>query len=193
MVDLVKPVRTAEDWVTLGLKVLAAKGSGAIRVEPMARALKVTKGSFYWHFEGRRALERAMVARWETFATEQIIMVTEGKGGTAAERMRLLMKLTMTHPSAPSLEHAMRTWGATDKTVSRVLARVDERRQAYVRGLLVEHGLSPAAATSRAHLLYLALIGEYVWVSHGCDPTSAEAREELLQLVLVSLSGRAGK
>ena len=58
-----KLVRTADDWVTLGLEVLAAKGSAAIRVEPMARKLKVTKGSFYWHFEDRRALERAMIAR----------------------------------------------------------------------------------------------------------------------------------
>ena len=182
-----KLVRTADDWVTLGLEVLAAKGSAAIRVEPMARKLKVTKGSFYWHFEDRRALERAMVARWETFATEQVIVMTEGKGGTAAQRMRLLLELTLTHPSAALLEQAMRSWGATDKTVRRVLARVDERRQAYVRELLVEHGLSRAAATSRARLLYLALVGEYVWVSHGGEPTSAAAREELLQLVLVSL------
>ena len=185
-----KPVRTAEDWVTLGLKVLAARGSGAIRVEPLARALKVTKGSFYWHFEDRRALERALVAQWERLATEQIIAVTEGGGGTAAQRVRLLIELTMTHPSAPSLEQAMRSWGATDKTVRRVLARVDERRQAYVRGLLVEHGLSLVAAVLRARLLYLALIGEYVWVSHGGAPTSAEAREELLQLLLASRSRR---
>jgi AcrR family transcriptional regulator len=184
MVKLMKPVRTAEDWVILGLQVLAERGPSAIRVEPMAVALKVTKGSFYWHFEDRRALERAMLARWEQLATDEVITFTDAPGGTPADRLRRLLELTMTHSSAPFLEQAIRSWGATDKTVSRVLARVDERRQAYVRGLFVEHGLTPAAATSRARFLYLALIGEYVWVSHGGEPTSEKAREDLMELVL---------
>jgi len=184
MVKLMKPVRGAEDWVTLGLQVLAEKGPSAVRVEPLARALKVTKGSFYWHFEDRRALERAMLARWEQLATDEVITLTDGVGGTPADRLRQLMKFTMTHPSAPAMEQSIRAWGSTDKAVSRVLARVDERRQAYVRGLLVEHGLSRAEATTRARFLYLALIGEYVWVSHGGAPTPAAAREELVDLVL---------
>ena len=39
-------------------------GIDAVRVEPLAKALAVTKGSFYWHFADRRALIDAMLAQW---------------------------------------------------------------------------------------------------------------------------------
>ena len=184
MVELMKHVKTAEVWVNLGLEVLASKGAAAVRVERLARTLGVTKGSFYWHFEDRRALERAMAAQWEALATEQIIVATEGGGGSAAERVKRLIERTMAHPSAPAMEQAVRAWGASDKTVQRVLARVDERRQAYVRGLLMEHGLPRTVAVARARLLYLVLIGEFAWVGHGGAPTSAAMREELWRLMV---------
>lgn len=184
MVWLMKTVKTAEAWVNLGLKVLASKGPGAVRVEPLARSLGVTKGSFYWHFENRRALERAMAAQWEAMATEQVIVATEGAGGSAADRMELLIERTMAHPSAPAMEQAVRAWGARDKMVQRVLARVDERRQVYVSGLLKEHGLEPVVATARSRLLYLVLIGEFAWVAHGGAPTSRGMRKELWRLMV---------
>ncbi|HYP55470.1 MAG TPA: helix-turn-helix domain-containing protein, partial [Solirubrobacterales bacterium] len=43
--------RTA--WVEEGLRALATGGPDAVRVEALARALGVTKGGFYWHFDGR--------------------------------------------------------------------------------------------------------------------------------------------
>ena len=43
---------------------LAADGIDAVRVEPLAKALAVTKGSFYWHFADRRALIDAMLSHW---------------------------------------------------------------------------------------------------------------------------------
>ena len=43
-------------WIDEGLRALAAGGPEAVRIEPLARALGVTKGGFYWHFADRRAL-----------------------------------------------------------------------------------------------------------------------------------------
>jgi len=40
-------------------------GPGAVRVEPLARSLKVSKGSFYWHFKNREELLECLLREWE--------------------------------------------------------------------------------------------------------------------------------
>ena len=57
------------DWIHAGFAMLAAGGIDAVRVERLAAVLKVTKGSFYWHFRDRpngrrsRAMLRAETPR----------------------------------------------------------------------------------------------------------------------------------
>src|SRR5271166_2476814 len=41
---------TKEDWIRHGLRTLANEGAHALKVGPMATKLKVSRGSFYWHF-----------------------------------------------------------------------------------------------------------------------------------------------
>src|SRR6478736_3613337 len=60
-----KPARLdAEAWIAAAFDALAAGGIDAVRVEPLAKVLDITKGSFYWHFADRRALLDAMLAAW---------------------------------------------------------------------------------------------------------------------------------
>lgn len=46
---------SADDWAQAALDLIAEQGVGAVAVEPLARRLGVTKGSFYWHFLARRS------------------------------------------------------------------------------------------------------------------------------------------
>ena len=41
---------TKSDWIDHGLRTLANDGPNALKVGPMATTLKVSRGSFYWHF-----------------------------------------------------------------------------------------------------------------------------------------------
>src|SRR3546814_19865364 len=56
---------TADCWAEAALDAIAGGGLDAVAVEPLARRLGVTKGSFYWHFANRDALLRAALPRWE--------------------------------------------------------------------------------------------------------------------------------
>lgn len=49
-----KIVAKKEDWIKLGYKRFADQGVSGINVEKMAKALKVNKSSFYWHFKTRK-------------------------------------------------------------------------------------------------------------------------------------------
>ncbi|CAG0952441.1 partial Tetracycline repressor protein class A from transposon 1721, partial [Rhodocyclaceae bacterium] len=52
-------------WTRAALDILAEKGLDGIRVEVLAKRLKVTKGSFYWHFKDRRDLLDAVLETWK--------------------------------------------------------------------------------------------------------------------------------
>src|ERR1700743_1189670 len=65
------PLRTSQqrdlsrkDWVEAGLHALVRGGVKSVAVERLATKLKVTKGSFYWHFRDRDELLDEMLAGW---------------------------------------------------------------------------------------------------------------------------------
>ncbi|MDR0808514.1 MAG: TetR/AcrR family transcriptional regulator, partial [Gemmobacter sp.] len=56
--------RTRQDWLDLALTTLVEDGIDRVKVQIMARQLDVARSSFYWHFESREALHRAMLDDW---------------------------------------------------------------------------------------------------------------------------------
>ena len=55
----------ASDWEKEALELIAEQGVQALAIEPLARRMGITKGSFYWHFSGRGALLDQALQRWE--------------------------------------------------------------------------------------------------------------------------------
>ena len=54
-----------KDWMRAARLALLEGGPSAVRVETLARKLRVSKGSFYWHFQNREALLEALLREWE--------------------------------------------------------------------------------------------------------------------------------
>src|ERR1044071_6914972 len=80
-----KPVRLdAAAWIAAGFDALADGGVDAVRVEPLAKALDITKGSFYWHFADRRALLDAMLQSWGGGRTAAISERASARGARGA-------------------------------------------------------------------------------------------------------------
>ena len=50
---------SADDWISQGLKALAKSGFIALKADPLARAMGVSRGSFYWHFADLGAFHAA--------------------------------------------------------------------------------------------------------------------------------------
>jgi AcrR family transcriptional regulator len=55
---------SAADWEQEALRVIADEGIGAVAVEPLARRMGITKGSFYWHFSSRESLLEQALLGW---------------------------------------------------------------------------------------------------------------------------------
>lgn len=178
-----KPPLGRREWIDAAFRALEQGGLAAVRVESLARVLGVTKGSFYWHFEDRRALLDAMLERWRRIATDAVIDAVERAERSPAERLRVLMSITASG-RGDRTEAAVRAWAMTDPDARETVAAMDARRERFVTGLLTDHGVPPRQAAHRARALYLALIGEFTWVAQGGRSSSRSMWEHLVELML---------
>src|ERR1700684_4430530 len=64
---------SARDWLDQGLETLAKSGFTALKAEPLAKAMGVSRGSFYWHFADVSVYHAALLKHWRDVATEQVI------------------------------------------------------------------------------------------------------------------------
>jgi AcrR family transcriptional regulator len=174
------------EWVDAGLKLLAKEGIDAVRVEPLAVNLGVTKGSFYWHFKDRAALHTEMLRAWRGVGTGDIIEQVEAGGGTGAERLYRLVELGTSNGKAASLETAVRTWARSDANVAEALGEVDRKRLDYVVKLLTASGLKRDVSRTRAKLLYLALIGRFLAEPSAQLETSSDDWHGFARTILLS-------
>src|SRR5512147_372241 len=83
---------SAADWLQAAFHALRTGGVAAVKIEPLARSLGLTKGSFYWHFRDREALLDALLAEWERRAGERILARIESAGKSPQERLSLLFE-----------------------------------------------------------------------------------------------------
>lgn len=174
-----------EEWIAGALHALSSGGIDALRVEPLASELGVTKGSFYHHFENRRELHLAMLAEWERLGTEQVIEAVDESAVEPRERLAQLAKRAFAvDPMVDGIEIGIRAWAATDPTVAQAAERVDARRIEYVVGLLGELGFTKSVATRRARLLYRMMIGESTWRTAGGPASTPKEIRDVVDLFL---------
>src|SRR5882762_4322755 len=55
-----------EGWLEAAKVVLIEEGIGMVKVDRLARRLKVTRGGFYYHFKSHHALLEDLLKRWRT-------------------------------------------------------------------------------------------------------------------------------
>jgi AcrR family transcriptional regulator len=152
------PRLTREDWILAGFRALVAQGRDGLRVEPVARALGATKGSFYWHFAGPADWQAGMLNYWEEFAFVRIVQALEGlPPGEARLRGVITLATETRDPSYGGLqgEPALRDWARYDAAVAACVARIDAARVAWLAGELTAAG----ADGGLARVLYAALLG----------------------------------
>jgi AcrR family transcriptional regulator len=147
---------SAKDWLEAGLRALAANGFTALKAEPLAKALHVSRGSFYWHFADLAAFHAAVLAHWREVAAERIIADLEA---TPAGKSPLERLLRRTFSGRLALEKAVRSWATFDAEARTAVQAIDRRRLDYVELLLRQTGLPAAIAQARAQILYWAFVG----------------------------------
>jgi AcrR family transcriptional regulator len=175
------PTRTPRSsWIEEGLRALAAGGPDAVRIEPLARALGVTRGGFYWHFDSRRALLEEILETWERVSVDDVIERVESEGGDAKAKLRRLSALAASSDEPLRTDLAVRDWARRERTVADRLRRVDNRRMDYMRSLFGAFCPDADDAEARCMVFYSLWIGShFIAADHG-----ARSRADVLKLAL---------
>jgi len=172
---------TRQDWIEQGLKTLAETGVETVRVEPLAKVMGVTKGSFYWHFKNREDFLEAILQEWVKCQTNSIIEQVEALGGDATTKLLYLFELAIQDDGRA--ENAIRAWATSNSKITTVLAQVDQRRLNYTKDLFLQVGFAPFEAMVRARMVYYALVGEFT-IGTRSDQTERLAEIRLQHAIL---------
>lgn len=184
-----------QDWLRTAVRVLGKDGVEGVRVDLLARALGVTKGSFYWHFRDRGDLLDALIDLWEEETTWLIAEASQA----ANPRDRLLRFFQLISPGRdyPS-DREMFAWARRSAKVRTRAIAVELKRVSFIEQQLIAAGIGAPAAARRAEIAYLATLG---WVerrgrSEAMDDSLGEFGEHLFPLMLAGSkrsrsSGRA--
>ena len=147
-----------EDWADAGLAALAEEGLAAVAIDPLARRLGATKGSFYWHFANRDDLIQTVLELWERRDTIDVIAELHVLPDPR-ERLNTLGRLAFGKAARGTDPQAGILAAATDPRVAPVLARVTRARLATLERLYRDAGLDEAAARRHARLAYALYVG----------------------------------
>lgn len=150
------PRLSVDDWTREALDQIAEAGVASVAVEPLARRLGVTKGSFYWHFPSRDALLQAALERWER--DEQAAYGALGSISDAGERLRTLFNMVRFHTKTHVIYSELLK-AAEHPAIRSVLDNVLQRRIGFLFDSFRHAGLAERDALRRARMAYAVYVG----------------------------------
>lgn len=185
--DLIKPrVQLDRDaWALAATDVLADEGIAGLRVEVLAKRLKVTKGSFYWHFQDRRDLLTAVLEVWKDGRIRDILKQTRAQPGRELEQIYHVIDVYSASRSrrGAMIELAVRDWARRDAEAAAIVAEVDDIRLRCARDLFLACGVPMEEASSRCMLLYAYVFGISLMIYDKFDSDPARLKRDIADLI----------
>jgi len=150
-----------QKWIDIAWKMIGRGAFEPVRIEPLAKALGITKGSFYWYFKDRQELVDALVDRWlDQWALPDDVMALDDPG----ERLWCMVERVIRRPNRGA-GVAFRYLSHDNPAIAERASRADQERFQLIRDHLVELGFPEQEAAVRAQLYQYFISGEFL--RHG--------------------------
>lgn len=180
------------DWLHAALALLVTHSIEAVTIDVIAKALKVTRGSFYWHFKDRDDLLKRLLALWRDETTAQMSQCFETPADRAPrELIGELLSMPFRSASArdaAAIELSIRAWARSDLSARHALDAVDAERLSYIAQWLSSIGRwSIGESRTRAFVLYGYVLTESLLQHQGSERQRLERRAWIEREVLKDL------
>ncbi|WP_238369543.1 TetR/AcrR family transcriptional regulator [Heliomarina baculiformis] len=149
-----------EVWMAAAKSALLENGVDAVKIQPLASTLKLSRTSFYWFFKDRAALLDALLDDWDSSNTGALTDACKAYAETIAEAvLNVTAAFIDENAFDPRFDFAIRGWAHRSDRVKARVAVADEVRLAALQAMFTRFGFSEAEADVRARTIYLVQIG----------------------------------
>jgi AcrR family transcriptional regulator len=151
-----------EDWIAAATAALERKGIANVKIDRLSRQLKVTRGSFYFHFRNQKDLLTSLLEEWRLrncrpFQLLRDKHVTDGPAFFDDVTGVWIRE----DPFSPKLDLAIRDWSRSSAAIAREVRDQDDFRMALLVKAFAAMGYDRDEALIRARITYFQQIGYY--------------------------------
>ena len=149
-----------EVWLDAAKAAFLESGIEAVKIQPLAARLSLSRTSFYWFFRDRAAILDALLESWDRKNTGALVDGCEAYAETIAEAVLNVIGVFLDESRfEPRFDFAIRGWAHRSEAVMARVAEADERRLAAIRSMFQRFGFDAEEADVRARTVYLVQIG----------------------------------
>ena len=174
-----------DDWLDAAFAAAVENGFDGVRVLVLADTLRVTRGSFYWHFKDHAELIAALLERWRTAEAASNQRLQQPSSDDPVKDLEQLLDAALAHGGADlsnmRFELALRGLGRRDPAVAAMLLEVDQARMALFAGKFARITPDTKTAIDLAALFYLTIVGSFQALSR---PQAAHPTKQYLTEII---------
>ena len=165
---------TRDNWLDEAFKAVVAGGFENVKVLAIAEKLKVTRGSFYWHFSDHADLIDSLLMRWKLQQLAFDAHLQANQSGDPIKDLNYVVDEAFSQAGAAMenlrFEQAMRAMSQQNADAAQMLVEVDAARIALLQSKFFLIVNDQKKSRDLAALLYLAIVGSYQALSRPVNP-----------------------
>lgn len=149
-----KPTRnraTRVDWLEAALAALFEQGPKGLNIQALARRLKISKTSFYWHFKDKSELVSALIDLWHHEFTETVTENVKLQDSPPRQRLAKAMEL-IDEFDMGNYDSSFRIWARTEPLVEKAVLEANRLRLEFANKAFSELGFSGDSLACRTAL-----------------------------------------
>jgi AcrR family transcriptional regulator len=170
---------TRDDWLDEAFKAVVEGGFDNVKVLSLAEKLKVTRGSFYWHFTDHADLIGSLLMRWKLAQLDLDAKLKSQQSGDALKDLDFVVDAAFLQAGSElenlRFEQHMRAFSHHHEEAAQLLVEVDANRMDLFQSKFLVLVKDANKARDLAALLYLAIAGGFQALSRPVNPPNIRA------------------
>jgi AcrR family transcriptional regulator len=137
-----KPNRLSkETWLKKSLDILADEGETKLTIDHLVKALGVTKGSFYWHFNNRAEYSEELARYWAEEYTIKLLDLLPDEIPDPAERLMTVL-MDITKNDMVKYDTAVLNWGRHEPAAQTWIQKAMDARITFLTTIFSDLGFT---------------------------------------------------